>query len=148
MKIYIFRKCNFVFFVFFFLDRNPVVISGLKSLRVLKTTQSSFENFVTDEYRSLPDTEDRVFRYSIHFFVFLYYTIIHQTPISSTNIKSSWQYSTLTGIDFDATWVRVKEIILENFAGDVIDGVKSPSVQHTIYLAQRDVLRNIKDVIV
>lgn len=47
----------------FVLERIPVVISGLKNLRVLKTTQSSFENFVTDEYRSLPDAADRVFRY-------------------------------------------------------------------------------------
>lgn len=31
-------------------------------MRVLKTTQSSFENFISDEYRSLPDTADRVFR--------------------------------------------------------------------------------------
>lgn len=64
----------------------------------------------------------------------------------STSIKSSWQYSTLTNVDYDATWERVKELILENFAGCVIDGVQSPSVQHTIYLAQSDVLRNIKEV--
>lgn len=67
--------------------------------------------------------------------------------VFSTNIKSSWQYSTLEKIDFDATWERVKELILENFAGNVIDGVQSPSVQNTIYLAQRDVLRNIKEVL-
>lgn len=40
----------------------PTVISGLDKLRVLKTTQSSFVNFVSDEYRSLPDQHDRIFR--------------------------------------------------------------------------------------
>lgn len=57
-------------------------------------------------------------------------------------MSASWQYARHTGIDFDATWSAVKEIILENFAGDLIDGVPSPSVQNTIYLAQRNVLRS------
>lgn len=43
-------------------DKHPTVMSGLKELRVLKTTKSSFVNFIDDEYRSLPDMEDRVFR--------------------------------------------------------------------------------------
>lgn len=43
-------------------DFNPTVISGLKNLRVLKTTQSKFVDFHKDEFRSLPDFEDRVFR--------------------------------------------------------------------------------------
>lgn len=43
-------------------DMKPTIISGLKNLRVLKTTRSSFVDFVDDEYRSLPDMEDRLFR--------------------------------------------------------------------------------------
>lgn len=43
-------------------------------------------------------------------------------------------------------WHSVKEIILQNFAGDVHVGIPSPSVQNTIYLAQRDVLKTIKEV--
>ena len=35
--------------------RFPEVTSGLKNLRVLKTRQSSFADFVDDEYRTLPD---------------------------------------------------------------------------------------------
>lgn len=43
-------------------EPRPTVISGLRELRVLKTTRSSFVDFVDDEYRSLPDMEDRLFR--------------------------------------------------------------------------------------
>lgn len=55
---------NFSLFLFSFSvsDTRPAVISGLKELRVLKTTRSSFVDFVDDEFRSLPDMEDRLFR--------------------------------------------------------------------------------------
>lgn len=43
-------------------------------------------------------------------------------------------------------WHNVKEIILQNFAGDLHHGIPSPSVQNTIYLTQRDVLKTIKEV--
>ena len=32
-----------------------------RDLTVIKTTQSAFVNFVADEYRTLPDAEDRIF---------------------------------------------------------------------------------------
>ena len=35
------------------------VTSGLRNMRIIKTTQSSFSNFVDDAYRTLPDTNDR-----------------------------------------------------------------------------------------
>lgn len=50
-------------FVAILTDMHPTIISGLKNLRVLKTTRSSFVDFVNDEYRSLPDMQDRLFRY-------------------------------------------------------------------------------------
>lgn len=64
----------------------------------------------------------------------------------STIITASWQYSILDNINFDNLWHHVKEIILQNFAGDLHHGIPSPSVQNTIYLAQRDVLKTIKEV--
>ncbi|CAH1388384.1 unnamed protein product [Nezara viridula] len=39
----------------------PVITAGLRGLRVLKTTQSEFKNFYRDEYRTLLDTDDRIF---------------------------------------------------------------------------------------
>lgn len=44
------------------IDKEAVVISGIKNLRVLKTTNSSFVNFINDEFRTLPDQPDRIFR--------------------------------------------------------------------------------------
>lgn len=38
------------------------ISSGLSGLKVCKTTQSSFMNFVKDEYTTLPEVPDRVVR--------------------------------------------------------------------------------------
>ena len=38
----------------------PEVRAGLRDLRVLKTTQSSFKDFVDDEFRTLPFNDDRL----------------------------------------------------------------------------------------
>lgn len=94
-------------------------------MRVLKTTQSAFVNFVNDEYRSLPDQHDRIF---------------------STVVRSSWQYSTVTGVDFDYCWNKVKQCILNNFAGETEKGIFSPSVQNTLYLAEKQVLETIPEI--
>ncbi|XP_058453819.1 uricase [Malaya genurostris] len=106
-------------------DRSPTVISGLTDLRVLKTTQSAFVNFVDDEYRSLPDQHDRIF---------------------STVVRSSWQYSTVQDVDFDFCWNKVKHCILDNFAGETVKGIFSPSVQNTLYLAEKQVLQSIPEI--
>lgn len=39
-----------------------MVKSGLSGLRVLKTTQSAFVDFVQDEYTTLADAAERIFR--------------------------------------------------------------------------------------
>jgi len=61
----------------------PVVMAGIRDLRVLKTTQSAFREFVADEFRTLPDTDDRVM---------------------STIVTASWWYNTATGFCFDKAW--------------------------------------------
>lgn len=111
--------------IILFSDKHPLIESGIKEMRVLKTTQSSFTNFVTDEYRSLPDAHDRVF---------------------STKVKASWTYMTKNA-DFDKCWDRIKDIIMENFAGDPRVGIHSPSVQNTLYKAAQQVLDTIPEVI-
>ncbi|XP_055853017.1 uricase [Episyrphus balteatus] len=103
----------------------PTVISGLKGLRVLKTTQSSFVNFVNDEYRSLPDQYDRIF---------------------STVVDCNWEYSKLDNLKFCSVWNTVRNVIIKNFAGDPYVGVTSPSVQHTLYLAEKEVLDMIPQI--
>jgi urate oxidase len=50
---------------------------------VLKTTQSAFTDFIQDEYRTLPDSSDRIF---------------------STIVTASWEYSMASNVDFDSVW--------------------------------------------
>jgi urate oxidase len=40
----------------------------------------------------------------------------------------------------------VKICILRNFAGDLDEGIPSPSVQHTLYLAEKDALQQINEI--
>ena len=42
-------------------EQYPVITSGIKDLRVIKTTNSSFVNFIDDEFRTLKDMPDRIF---------------------------------------------------------------------------------------
>lgn len=42
-------------------EKYPMLTSGIKDLRVIKTAHSSFVNFIDDEYRTLADQPDRIF---------------------------------------------------------------------------------------
>ncbi|KAM8705187.1 hypothetical protein ACLKA7_009616 [Drosophila subpalustris] len=108
-------------------DPKQTVISGIKGLRVLKTTQSSFTNFVDDEYRTLADQHDRIF---------------------STVVECSWEYSDIENLNFIQTWETVRDTVLSNFAGDPKVGIASPSVQHTLYLTEKQVLDTLPQVAV
>lgn len=104
----------------------PQVSAGLRELRVLKTTQSAFTNFVSDEYRTLPDAEDRLF---------------------STIVTADWSYGRFaSGLDYDRAHATVLASVLEVFAGPADKGVFSPSVQHSQHLTQRMVLDKIPQV--
>ncbi|KAG0711665.1 Uricase [Chionoecetes opilio] len=97
----------------------PEVWTGLEGMRLLKTTQSSFVNFVQDEFRSLPDMQDRIF---------------------STVVSASWRYAGIQNIDFGKTWITVIKVIKDNFSGPAETGIYSPSVQNTLYKILKDVL--------
>lgn len=101
------------------------VESGLNKLQVLKTTQSAFVNFYRDEYASLPDMEDRIF---------------------STVVKANWKYDSIANVNFDQAFEKVKLAILKGFAGCPDRGVYSPSVQQSMYLIQKDVLNQLRQV--
>jgi len=100
----------------------PEIESGLKNLRVIKTTQSAFEHFIHDEFATLPDTPDRIF---------------------STIVYAKWHYGLTNGVDYDLAWNTVRDCILDAFAGPPDTGVFSPSVQNTLYIAQKNVLERI-----
>lgn len=66
--------------------------------------------------------------------------------LHSTIVDCSWAYKKNPSVDYDKSWEHVKYCILHNFAGDLDYGVYSPSVQNTLYLAEKQVLEEIEDV--
>jgi urate oxidase len=79
--------------------------AGLDDLLVLKTTASGWEDFVNDEYTTLPDTDDRIL---------------------ATIVTARWEYAPDV-TEFDATWRGVRDTLLSAFADHY-----SPSVQFTL----------------
>uniref|UniRef100_A0A4W2H6W5 Uricase n=1 Tax=Bos indicus x Bos taurus TaxID=30522 RepID=A0A4W2H6W5_BOBOX len=90
----------------------PVIHSGIKDLKVLKTTQSGFEGFLKDQFTTLPEVKDRCF---------------------ATQVYCKWRYHQGRDVDFEATWEAVRGIVLKKFAGPYDKGEYSPSVQKTLY---------------
>ncbi len=84
--------------------------SGFTGLTVLKTTQSSFVGFLKDPYTTLPEVPDRL--------------------VSST-IAAHWEYDNASGNAQDAA--RIREVLMDAFAGPADIGVPSPAVQYTLY---------------
>jgi urate oxidase len=80
--------------------------AGVEEVEVLKTTRSSFEGYIRDEYTTLPETKDRIF---------------------ATVLSARWGYDREPA-DFDAAFERVRAALLETFAGH-----DSKSVQQTLY---------------
>ncbi len=89
------------------------VISGFKDLTVLKSTESGFEGYPTDQNTTLPETTDR---------------------IMSTDVATRWRYNT-TDVDFDAVYEDVKKIILDKFTDHY-----SRALQETLYLMGKAVI--------
>jgi urate oxidase len=108
------------------------VISGLKGLSLLKTTQSGFEGFVRDQFTLLPDTKERMV---------------------ATEVTSSWKYKfgNISEIPeepfcFTKRYIDVKNELLGTFFGPSDKGVYSPSVQNTLYLMAKQVLNKFQDI--
>ncbi|MBB6429573.1 factor-independent urate hydroxylase [Algisphaera agarilytica] len=83
------------------------VSAGLDDLMIAKTTQTGFENFHRDEYRTLPDTDDRIF---------------------ATVLTASWDYAS-ADTDFAAARAAIRDAMLAKFTDHY-----SKSVQETLYL--------------
>ena len=93
--------------------RRTVVGAGIADLLVLKSAASAFDNFMRDEYTTLPDTRDRIL---------------------ATSLTATWRYRNLD-VDFTPVWKAVRRVLLEVFAQH-----QSESVQHTLYAMGRAVL--------
>ncbi|OBS59095.1 hypothetical protein A6R68_09781, partial [Neotoma lepida] len=102
----------------------PVIHSGIKDLKVLKTTQSGFEGFIKDQFTTLPEVKDRCF---------------------ATQVYCKWRYQR-RDVDFEATWGTVRDIVLKKFAGPYDKGEYSPSVQKTLYDIQVMSLNQVPEI--
>jgi urate oxidase len=70
------------------------LFGGIAGLQVLKTTASEFADFVSDRYRTLKDTHDRIF---------------------ATTIDAEWTYSSADP-DFNAAFASIRNALLQTFA--------------------------------
>ncbi|KAG0310980.1 hypothetical protein BGZ99_010451 [Dissophora globulifera] len=103
--------------------------SAIAGLLVLKTTGSSFENFVRDEYTTLPEAKDRIL---------------------STCVDASWEFNvpslqtesvlpSLSQIPFNQIYDSVRDETCKIFAVD-----ESASVQATLYKMAAQSIKNWK----
>ena len=95
------------------------VRAGVDNLVVLKTANSSFEDFKKDPYTTLEDQGD---------------------IILSTIIRADWLY-TEEDAQYGALWHAVRKMLLETFAEH-----DSRSLQHTLYAMGEVILENFENV--
>lgn len=96
-----------------------IMLSGFYGLTVLKTTQSGFVGYPKDKYTTLKETEDRIL---------------------ATDIATRWRYNT-TDLDFEATYAKVKGIILDTFTDHY-----SYALQHTLYQMGERVITEVPEI--
>ncbi|KAG0049431.1 hypothetical protein BGZ83_005781 [Gryganskiella cystojenkinii] len=111
-------------------DRTVELKSAIGGLLVLKSTGSAFEDFVRDEYTTLPEAKDRIF---------------------STCVECNWEFTlpkihntasllpTLSQIPFNNIFDSVREVTCKTFAED-----ESASVQATLYKMAAQSVQNWK----
>jgi urate oxidase len=95
------------------------VESGIEELFILKSTASGFENFLRDEFTTLPETDDR---------------------ICATKLKATWTFAK-TPKSFAATNEKILNALLATFAKNF-----SPSVQATLFEMGEAALKAAKEI--
>ncbi|MEU1372643.1 factor-independent urate hydroxylase [Streptomyces triculaminicus] len=91
------------------------IVSGLKDLVVLNSTDSEFTGYLKDRYTTLPETRDRVL---------------------ATRVQACWRHASADA-DWDAVYRQAREHLLGAFAGTY-----SLSLQQTLYRMGARVLEN------
>eukprot|EP00656_Telonema_subtile_P026077 TRINITY_DN28065_c0_g1_i1.p1 TRINITY_DN28065_c0_g1~~TRINITY_DN28065_c0_g1_i1.p1 ORF type:complete len:218 (-),score=45.98 TRINITY_DN28065_c0_g1_i1:98-751(-) len=87
--------------------------SGIKNVSLLKTTKSSWANFHRDEHRTLPDVHERML---------------------ATELTVRWKYAQLPSVsEYRGLRTRLRQALIEQFAGPASTGVFSAGVQSTLY---------------
>lgn len=95
------------------------VIGGIKDLVILKSTGSEFHTFLTEQYTTLPETDDRVM---------------------ATSLVAKWRFGAFPQ-SWDATYALVTSIIIREFAVR-----QSLSLQQTLWDIGSAVLQEIPDL--
>lgn len=102
----------------------PKITSGLKHLTIAKTTESGFVDFHDDDFRTLPDTDDRIL---------------------ATEMAATWEYDSakidLANFDFAVKRAEVFNALLARF----IDHY-SRSVQETLYFMGQAAIEACADI--
>ncbi len=88
-------------------SKAPIITAGFTGLQIAKTTESGFSDFHQDEFRTLSDTNDRIF---------------------ATELSAEWVYDT-SFTDFAAARETLRTSLLAKFTDHF-----SRSVQETLYL--------------
>jgi urate oxidase len=95
------------------------VVSGLKDLVLLNTTDSEFHGFPRDRYTTLPETTDRIL---------------------ATAVDARWRHLT-DSADWPASFAGAKEALVEAFVG-----THSYSLQQTLYAMGERLLQHRPEV--
>lgn len=103
-------------------DPGVTILSGIKDLLILKTTDSGFEGYPRDKFTTLKETSDRIL---------------------GTQCEVSWNYVS-ADLDFSELYDQIRARLLKTFSAH-----KSLSVQHTLYAMGEDILKgftSVKDI--
>lgn len=96
------------------------VEAGLDQLLVVKTARSAFSGYLTDEYTTLKETNDRLL---------------------ATVLKATWLYVD-SDLAFDGCWRGIRQMLLDVFAEH-----ESQSVQHTLYAMGQNALEMFEEIL-
>jgi urate oxidase len=95
------------------------VISGVRDLILLKSTDSQFTGFLADRYTTLAETTDRIL---------------------ATSLTARWRYAT-TDVPWGEALAQVRQVLLEQFAS-----VYSYALQQTLFAMGSAVLAAREDI--
>ncbi len=100
-------------------DRRAHVVSGISDLTIAKTTGSEFQGFLTDEYTTLAEADDRIL---------------------ATALVARWRYDG-TDVAWDKSFDDIVATLLARFAE-----IHSHALQESLYLMGRTVLEEHPEV--
>jgi urate oxidase len=101
-------------------DEQVWVVSGVQDLVVLKSTGSEFKGYLTDNYTTLQEADDRIL---------------------ATSLVARWRYQRADGVEWNKSFDAIQSSLLETFASTY-----SRALQETLYLMGKQVLESNEDL--